>query len=536
MKNIVFIFLCVVSFSYGQEHVNTLIDSLNFVSNSEKKIGLCKRIAVELTNKDWDRAISYLDLAKSEVENTSNPEQELASIYIAMGDVFSSKDVLDVTLEYYLKAYEILKDINNEVQVSILENNLAIIYARLKNKEKALEYFKNVYKYQLKNKDSLRLAQILNNIGTLYIETNADSSLYYFNKSLDISKQLHNKQLFVYNYTNLGRVHIIKNDIESAKDNLNKALEIINDSTDTDVKIFTYNSLAKFYETVRSNDSAIFYANKSINLGKGNYYSFSNLTATRILYQAYKAKNDFEESVNYFEKYNTIRDSLNVEEKVVNVERLKLQHEYMVKEQFRTFKEEKRRSNTIVVGLSLVAGILFLIIILIRYRNKITKGHLEKQLLIAQQNELHQKLKNKNKVLISKAMSEMHRTDIINGILNDLKTIKRKAVKKETQNAIDYILQNLQRDLNTNVWEEFEISFEQVHESFCKALNHKHPDLTPKDRRLCSLLYLDLTSKEIALITGQTFKSVENARTRLRKKLNLTKEKINLSSYMNSLH
>jgi DNA-binding CsgD family transcriptional regulator len=129
-------------------------------------------------------------------------------------------------------------------------------------------------------------------------------------------------------------------------------------------------------------------------------------------------------------------------------------------------------------------------------------------------------------------MIEMHRTEIIEDILNDLKEIKLKAAKKETQNAIDYIVKRLKRDTSSNVWEEFELRFEQVHESFYNNLTEKHPDLTSRDKRLCALLKLNLTSKEISQITGQSSKSVENARTRLRKKLDITNSNADLSAYL----
>jgi DNA-binding CsgD family transcriptional regulator len=74
--------------------------------------------------------------------------------------------------------------------------------------------------------------------------------------------------------------------------------------------------------------------------------------------------------------------------------------------------------------------------------------------------------------------------------------------------------------------------FEQVHESFYKNLLAKHPDLTTREKRLAALLKLNLTSKEIAQITGQTSKSVENARTRLRKKLEITNSQTDLSAYL----
>lgn len=133
-------------------------------------------------------------------------------------------------------------------------------------------------------------------------------------------------------------------------------------------------------------------------------------------------------------------------------------------------------------------------------------------------------------------MIEIHRTEIIEEILLDLKKVKRRVVKKETQQAIDFIAKRLKRDGNSNIWEEFEMRFERVHESFYENLSIKHPELTAGDKRLCALLKLNLTSKEIAQITGKTPKSVENARTRLRKKLAITHSNTDLSFYLSNLN
>ncbi|MCX7546796.1 tetratricopeptide repeat protein [Xanthomarina sp. F1114] len=522
-------------FSYCQESVNILIDSLNLTNSVEEKISLSQQIAMELKDEDWERALTYLELAKTEAKKTKNPDIYLAPIYENIATLYYDKDVLDVTLDYYQKAYNIYLKANDFDEVFKVENNLAIIYARLNNKEEALKHFQKIYKHQLSKKDTLRTAQVLNNIGTIYMETNIDSSLYYYEKSLAISKTLDNLKLNAYLYTNLGRIYDLKNDDKNATIYFNLALKSLEEYKFDNTKSFLFKSLSKHYLNKKENDSAIFYAKRTLDLQDDFEYSFTNLDALKTLYTAYKGKRDFEEAVNYYERYNILRDSLNVEEKAVNVERLRLQQEYNTRIQHRELLAEKQQFKYFLIGLSMVTGILALLILVIKYRNRMTKNRLERELLKTKQQELRHSLDAKNKVLIGKAMTEMHRTDIINGILKDLKHIKLKAVKKETQQAIDFILKRLQRDLNTDIWKEFEVSFEQVHKSFYKNINKNHPDLTPKDRRLCALLYLDLTSKEISQITGQSFKSVENARTRLRKKLNLTNEKVNLSTYLNSL-
>lgn len=527
--------MLLASLSYSQTPYNELIDSLNLTNDLEKRIELSQQIALQIKDTDWNRAITYIELAESEAKKTKNPNIYLAAIYTSIAKMYFSKDVVDVALDYYQKAHTIYKEQNNLPELSKTENNLAIIYAQGNNEKKALKYFQNVYAYQEKKNDSVQLVKILNNMGTIYLNSYIDSSLYYYKKAHIIANKINDNLIKAYVYTNLGRAYYTKKDSLKAKQYFNKAILSTKLPIENAVKAFIFKTVAEYFYLNKQNDSAIFYASKSFSLNEANFYNFLNQNTASILYKAHINIEDYKKAVYYFEKYNNIRDSLNVEEKAVNVERLKLEQEYKTRSKIQSLNEEKKRFKYYVIGLILVIGILILLILLIKYRNRIIKNRLEKTILKARQQELKQNLDAKNKVLIGKAMTEMHRTDIIKDILKDLKQIKLKAIKKETQQAIELILRRLQKDLNTDIWQEFEVSFEQVHKSFYDELNKNHPDLTPRDRRLCSLLYLDLTTKEISQITGQSFKSVENSRTRLRKKLNLTNEKVNLSTYLNSL-
>ena len=53
-------------------------------------------------------------------------------------------------------------------------------------------------------------------------------------------------------------------------------------------------------------------------------------------------------------------------------------------------------------------------------------------------------------------------------------------------------------------------------------LNEEYPTITMKEMRLCALLRLGLSTKEIADITFKEVRSVESARNRLRKKLQIS--------------
>ncbi|MCD4747537.1 MAG: hypothetical protein K8R58_14675, partial [Bacteroidales bacterium] len=65
--------------------------------------------------------------------------------------------------------------------------------------------------------------------------------------------------------------------------------------------------------------------------------------------------------------------------------------------------------------------------------------------------------------------------------------------------------------------------------------NNKFPDLTANEKKLCAFLRLNMTTKDISAITHQTSNSIEVARTRLRKKLNLSNKDINLVTFISQI-
>jgi len=91
------------------------------------------------------------------------------------------------------------------------------------------------------------------------------------------------------------------------------------------------------------------------------------------------------------------------------------------------------------------------------------------------------------------------------------------------------------RKADNDTWKEFELRFNQLHSDFYNTLRRLYPDLSPADEKLCAFLRLNMSSKEIAAITRQSVKSVEVARARLRKKLNLTNTASNLVTHLSNL-
>ena len=96
------------------------------------------------------------------------------------------------------------------------------------------------------------------------------------------------------------------------------------------------------------------------------------------------------------------------------------------------------------------------------------------------------------------------------------------------------------RDLRTKgtntQWEEFYGYFSQVYSQFYEKLEKEFPNLTLNEKRLCALLKLNMTTKDMAAITNLNVKSIEVARTRLRKTLNLTNSNLTLQEFFSQFN
>ena len=93
------------------------------------------------------------------------------------------------------------------------------------------------------------------------------------------------------------------------------------------------------------------------------------------------------------------------------------------------------------------------------------------------------------------------------------------------------VFETLQLDKDRDTLKTF---IEKSNRDFYSKLNSKFPNLSNNEQRLCTLLRLNLSSKEIANIQNITEKSVEMNRYRLRKKIQIPSSE-SLTKYIKSI-
>lgn len=139
-------------------------------------------------------------------------------------------------------------------------------------------------------------------------------------------------------------------------------------------------------------------------------------------------------------------------------------------------------------------------------------------------------LEGKKRELVSSALRLIHISELNNNLISGVLQIEQQ-LDQEGQKIVKELVSSFNTASNAGVWQDFESRFENVYESFYQRLQEQFPDLTPGEKKLCALLRLNISSKDIAAITSQNPQSVDMARYRLRKKLNLNPDD-NLVDYL----
>ncbi|MCF8362777.1 MAG: response regulator [Prolixibacteraceae bacterium] len=106
--------------------------------------------------------------------------------------------------------------------------------------------------------------------------------------------------------------------------------------------------------------------------------------------------------------------------------------------------------------------------------------------------------------------------ELIENIIKSCPSIDHFTQKELTEN-----IQRVKLNLKNNTWEHFQDYFNKVHPDFSSNLQNACPGITPEELKLSYLLRLNMSSKDIAEITNKEIHSIDIARYRLRKKLNL---------------
>lgn len=141
-------------------------------------------------------------------------------------------------------------------------------------------------------------------------------------------------------------------------------------------------------------------------------------------------------------------------------------------------------------------------------------------------------IKRKEEIILMKQLEQHQHQLFIDELIHRLAETNQKALSTEVKKELFQVIRQLNDKVTNNDWNEVEKTMNVNHLTFFENLVKAYPNLTPNERRLCTLMHLNMSTKEISNITHQSINSINTARTRLRKKFNLSGDDTSLVAFL----
>ncbi len=515
---------------YANEALNLAseIDNSSFLSNSHL---LKSRFYID--KGEFLEASNQIDLAKSHIKNDT---LLLAKTLYTQALLYTHLDELDKAADYSYIALKLYDRLNDKGGQSKIQNIIAAIYSNQKKYDKALEYSLRSLANKQEMNDTISIAGDLSNIGSSHLLQNSFvQAEKYFIQAIELNTRYNQKNWLAINYHNMASCYYKQGKNSEAEKYTYKALELNIELNNRLNESSLYILLADNFYLQKEYHKATQFYKKALPIAQ-EYQFLSELTNTYLgLYKLEYRKPNYKVALEYFTLYQTAKDNLKNKESISKLASLEIQYimeqkqnELELEKQRNIANAQKKNLYMIILSISLLATLVVIILLFLRYRIKIRYSRIKQQ-------KLEDELEFKNKELTANVMSLMKKNEMLGEITDKLIEVENHAVKDETKFALKKIAVDIENSTKEKIWEEFEIRFKQVHSDFYEKLILQFPDLSPNEQRLCAFLRLNLSTKEIASITGRNPRSIEMARFRLRKKLGISSKEVNLITFISKI-
>ncbi len=464
----------------------------------------------------------------------SGDDKQLARIYYYLGSNYKKTGDFNQSFEASLKALSLYMNLADQHGLRRSYTNIGSIYKYLQLYDKALYYYQlalNISK-ELNQREGESAA--LNNIGTIYSQMGKkELALEFYEKSYALKEHISPLESAIY-FGNISGPLLAMGETTKAFKALKQAEYFLGQTFEPRNKISNLLDFGEYHLYLSQNDSALVYYSEALALAKTYQLNERLLSCHEGMMKAYQALRQFDLALEHQTHYLNLKEQLYNTSKSIEIAQLDADFK---NNHFKT-QQANERDRYILISIILLLGLLSLGLIILNIRHK--QKHLREEFLIKQRFLEKQKIKieknldEKNRELALYSMQLSQQQQIKDSLMG---RIRQKMENKSTpvKTELQAIINEMERENNHGaVWTEMEHRFIAVYPGFYEKLTADFPNLTLNEKRLCTFLKLNMTTKEIASITGQTPHSINIARTRLRKKLGLTQTEQTTDQFLNN--
>ena len=435
--------------------------------------------------------------------NPANKRQT-AQLYSLMGRVYSKLGDYNKGIELNDKATSIFKSLGDSASVAGCYNERGVMHYLLDEFVVAEKFLQRALTINRAQRNLKEIATNLNNL-CLY-QGDTEKKLSLIQEAIAINKNLDAQWSLGENYNNMGKQYYFGEQYSKALEALQKAYEYAHNIGTKELICDNYEYSSWVYAAIGDYEQA--------------YTRLSQMYALSKELQSSNKLRNIEQEISY-KRYQD--------------------QKYATEMQEQTYKIELLKRNLWFLGSVLVLGLAFSIflykwykrrkglqLIEARYQLELSQRELSELKLHQQELELQNiqnALDSSQQEVTSFAVFLRSRNELLDKIREMIKEgykMDNQALIPHLKKVNAYISQYQSGDKTNNA---LLLNIEDKSKEFIERLTKEHPNLTQGEKYLATMLRVNLSTKEISMISGNSPKTINMNRYRLRKALNLPTEK-----------
>ncbi len=407
----------------GNEFIRSSPSSADSIFNESykvaKKLNDRKRKALSKYRMGWNtlsqnKFNEALPLVLESVKLTENEDlnggAEHAGYNMTAGWLYDKVGDYYAALNHYNTSEEIFSNLDKRNNVANVLINKGIIYDRLNNKEKALEYYLKCKEEYEAVKDSTGLVYAYNNIGHIAYKNGEFSEaikFYAIGLEIAILKEKHAMSSTI--FQNLGKTHSDQGNIDSSIEAYKNSIKYTKKIGDRRSEAYAQIELEELYVMKIGKPVDLSLVHSALDLAESYGDIDLQKRACEILFDTYKGNRDYQYALKYKEQLDVINDSISSDALRLKIENLEISRQFET-EKFQNklqkqtlesnFQSQIQTKNYFRNLLLTILGLTLLFILLI-YRNyrKLLTTSIDLEQKNADLKEAEIKLEKKNKDL-----------------------------------------------------------------------------------------------------------------------------------------
>lgn len=322
-------------FSQSSEDINLLM--YNLLRKDFKQIQIHQSDTV-LTNNLLEKVNKY-----TENRNDSAPIFALQAVIVAekaglvshiskalegLGGYYMTKENFPEAINSYIHALKLEEKLGNERRMADMYDLLGAVYFYQEIFSKSLDYNQKALSIYQNLKDTLHIAKVFSHLGSLYTsheycekrtpdQTKADyeTALNYFQQSLNLLEKKQVQEGIVQAWSNIGNLYRRMGELDQALGYVQKAVNHYRETKNMNQLPAALRMLGLIYNRQLKYDQALACMLESQEIGERAKLTNGIQFLYEDIAQTYENQHDYKNSLRYYKKYMTLRDSVYNNEK-----------------------------------------------------------------------------------------------------------------------------------------------------------------------------------------------------------------------------